>query len=206
MQYSSNAVPTPFPSFLCLFRSPSFPGKLLFTFLEAYLPPPVTPPQGLGPQVPLGPASASSGGPWVKPCPDSLLAAVRPQAAGPARAASLEGRAGEEEAGGPLGPGGAGAGPGRGGRQGDAPWRVRAGFLVRQRERFRGGQSRGPATKFPRSKEKGGQGNSSRPPPESVVTVLRAGWGRGVWCLQGPRVDGGIGIEEKKKNLGDLGK
>lgn len=170
--YRSNAVPTPFPSFLCLFRSPSSPGKLLFTFLETYLPPPVTPPQGLGPQVPLGPVSASSGGPRVKPCPDSLLAAVRPRAAGPARAASLEGRAVGEAAGGPLGPGGAGAGPGRGGRRGDAPWRVRAGFLVRQRERFRGGQSRGPARAVPTSKEKGGQGASSRLPPESVVIVL----------------------------------
>lgn len=166
MQYRSNAVPTPFPSLLALQES-QFPGETPFYLLGNLPTSPSNPTPGPG-----APGTSESSfrqlwGSSGQALPGLPLRSCASSAAGPARAASLEGRAG-----GPLGPGGAGAGPGRGGRQGDASWRVRAGFLVRQRERFRGGQSRGPARAVPTSKEKRGQGASSRPPPESVVTVL----------------------------------
>lgn len=109
----------PFPSTLLSPHKSQRPGETPFTFLETYLPPPVTPTKGPGPRVPLGSASASSRsvlGSSLARTPCSQLSS----GCLPSPRWSLEGRTGGEEAGGPQGLGGVGAGPGRGGRRGDA--------------------------------------------------------------------------------------
>lgn len=133
--------------------------------------------QRSGSSVPLGPAPASSGtgGPPVGPCLDSLRAApARPsQAASPARRCQSRGAGGSAGGRAPgAGRGRGGAAGGGGGRRepdlGAGARRVRTGFLVRQRERRRGGRSTDGDLRGPRRGRPGAWGRvrgRARPRP-----------------------------------------